>query len=135
MLTQTMINHGTSRRPVVITRPAAPVASRTGTIEMMGAPMPFARNSEIYGENEPAEYLYKVISGTVRTYKVLVDGRRQIGAFHVPGDVFGFETGEEHTLSAEAITDCRIAVIKRTALMAVAARDNEVARCMWALTA
>ena len=103
-------------------------------IEVMGTVMPFARDSEIYGESEPAEYLYKVISGTVRTYKVLVDGRRQIGAFHVPGDVFGFETGEEHTLSAEAITDCKIAVIKRTALMAIAERDNEVARYMLTLT-
>ena len=103
-------------------------------IEVMGMAMPFARNCEIYGENEPAEYLYKVISGTVRTYKVLADGRRQIGAFHMPGDVFGFETGEEHTFSAEAITDCKIAVIKRTALMAVAERDNEVARYMLALT-
>ena len=43
----------------------------------MGAPMPFARNTEIYGENEPSEYLYKVLTGTVRTYKVLNDGRRQ----------------------------------------------------------
>jgi CRP-like cAMP-binding protein len=101
----------------------------------MGIVIPFAHNSEIYGENEPAEYLYRVISGTVRTYKVLVDGRRQIGAFHAPGDVFGFESGEEHTFSAEAITDCKIAVIKRTALMTAAARDNEVARYMWALTA
>ena len=107
---------------------------KTDVIEVMGTVMPFARNSEIYGENEPAEYLYKVISGTVRTYKVLADGRRQIGAFHVPGDVFGFETGEEHTFSAEAITDCKIAVIKRTALMAVAERDNEVACYMLALT-
>ena len=104
-------------------------------IELMGTVIPFARNTEVYGENEPAEYLYKVISGTVRTYKVLLDGRRQIGAFHVRGDVFGFETGVEHTFSAEAITDCKIAVIKRSALMAVAARDNEVARHMWALTA
>ena len=73
----------------------------------MGAPMPFARNAEIYGENEPAEYLYKVISGTVRTYKVLNDGRRQIGAFYLPGDVFGFETGADHAFSAEAITNTR----------------------------
>ena len=65
---------------------------------------------------------------------MLADGLRQIGAFHMPGDVFGFETGEEHTFSAEAITDCKIAVIKRTALMAVAERDNEVARYMLALT-
>jgi len=70
----------------------------------------------------------------VRTYKVLMDGRRQIGAFHAPGDVFGFESGEEHTFSAEAITDCKIAVIKRTALMAIAERDNEVARYMLTLT-
>ena len=118
--------------------PTRPVpSSRPGTdvIELMGTVMPFTRNAEIYGENEPAEYLYKVISGTVRTYKVLVDGRRQIGAFHGPGDVFGFETGDAHTFSAEAITDCKIAVVKRTALIAVAARDNEVARYMWALTA
>ena len=78
-------------RPLPTGRPSADV------MELMGTVMPFARNSEIYGENEPAEYLYKVISGTVRTYKVLVDGRRQIGAFHLPGDVFGFETGNDHT--------------------------------------
>jgi len=64
-----------------------------------------------------------------------VDGRRQVGAFHLPGDIFGFETGDEHTFSAEAITDCKIIVIKRSAVMALAARDNDVARQMWELTA
>jgi len=43
--------------------------------------MPFARNAEIYAEGEPAEYLYKVIEGTVRTSKLLTDGRRQVGGF------------------------------------------------------
>jgi CRP-like cAMP-binding protein len=114
--------------------PPAGAAVQGGTIELMGASMSFARNSEIYGENEPAEYLYKIVSGTVRTYKVLVDGRRQIGAFHLPGDIFGFESGNEHTFSAEAITDCKIVVFKRSAVMALAARDNDVARQMWELT-
>jgi len=137
MQTQTAIRaaslrHSTAHlqnRPFPGGRPSADI------IELMGTVMAFGRNAEIYGENEPADYLYKVISGTVRTYKVLVDGRRQIGAFHLPGDVFGFETGDDHTFSAEAITDCKVAVIKRSALMAVAARDNEVAHQMWALTA
>ena len=97
--------------------------------------MSFAANAEIYGENEPADYLYKVVSGTVRTYKVLVDGRRQIGAFHLPGDIFGLETGDVHTFSAEAITECKVIVIKRSAVMTLAARDNDVARQMWELTA
>ncbi len=100
----------------------------------MGAPMSFTRNAEIYGEGEPADYLYKVVSGTVRTYKVLSDGRRQIGEFYMAGDVFGLEMGDEHTFSAEAISDAKVLVIKRSALVALAERDNDVARQLWALT-
>ena len=53
------------------------------------------KDEEIYGEDEPAEYVYQVISGAVRSYKLLSDGRRQIGAFHLPGDVFGLESGTD----------------------------------------
>ena len=108
---------------------------RSGIFELMGAPMIVKRNTEIYGENEPAEYLYKVVSGAVRTYKVLVDGRRQIGAFYLPGDVFGLESGSDHTFSAEAISEVRILVVKRSALESAAARDSEIARHLWAISA
>jgi CRP/FNR family nitrogen fixation transcriptional regulator len=137
MLTQTAIRNGSFKQPGTQSPSAPPVGGVTqaGTIELMGACMSFAANSEIYGENEPADYLYKVVSGTVRTYKVLVDGRRQIGAFYLSGDIFGLETGDEHTFSAESITDCKITVIKRSTVMSLAATDNEVARQMWALTA
>src|SRR5262245_26959375 len=132
MLPQSAIRNVSQRQPAT-QHPRVPVpgaAMQAGTIELMGACMPFAANAEIYGENEPADYLYKVVSGTVRTYKVLVDGRRQIGAFHLPGDIFGFETGDEHTF-----TDCKITVIKRSTVMVLAAKDNDVARQMWELTA
>lgn len=119
------------------TRPAAPGASKAfhSSIEQMGAPMPFGANAEIYSENEPADYVCKVLTGTVRTCKVLNDGRRQIGAFYLAGDVFGLEIGDEHTFSAEAIADCKILVIKRSALVSLAGRDNAVARQLWAITA
>jgi CRP/FNR family nitrogen fixation transcriptional regulator len=130
MLTQTAV------RSAPFKRPAAPLANHElcGPIEIMGAPMSFPRNGEIYGESEPADYLYKIVSGTVRTYKVLTDGRRQIGGFYVPGDIFGLETGEEHSFSAEAITDCKVLVIKRSALVALAGRDHDVARQLWTIT-
>ena len=114
-----------------------PVSPRSlgSSVEMMGAPMPFSRNAEIYGENEPADYLYKVISGAVRTYKVLSDGRRQIGGFYLPGDIFGLECGDEHSFSAEAITECKVLVIKRSSLVSLAARDGDVARQLWTMTA
>ena len=101
----------------------------------MGAPMPFARNAEIYGEDEPAEYLYRVVSGAVRTYRVLHDGRRQIGAFLLPGDMFGLEAGATHATSAEAVADSVVLVIKRSAVIALADRDPDVARQLWTLTA
>ena len=105
------------------------------SIELMGAAMPFARNGEIYGENEPAEYLYKVISGAVRTYKVLNDGRRQIGAFYLPGDIFGLEIGEVHSFSAEAIVECKVMLIKRSSVVALAGRSHDVANQLWTMTA
>jgi len=136
MLTQAVARSVTSKQSAPQIRPLPPVGSHAlrGNIELMGAPMSFTRNAEIYGEGEPADYLYKVISGTVRTYKVLSDGRRQIGAFYMTGDVFGLETGDEHTFSAEAISDAKVLVVKRSALVALAERDSEVARQLWALT-
>jgi len=107
----------------------------TDSIELMGARMSYARNVEIYGEGEPAEYLYKVISGAVRITKLLDDGRRQVTAFHLPGEIFGLELGNEHRFSAEAITDSSILVVKRSAVLALAGRDGEVARQLWTLTA
>jgi CRP/FNR family transcriptional regulator, nitrogen fixation regulation protein len=103
------------------------------SIELLGAPISFARNAEIYGEKEPADSLYKVLSGTVRSCRALIDGRRQVGAFYLPGDTFGLESGDEHVFSAEAVVDAKLLVVDRTTLAALAARDKEVARQLWAL--
>ncbi|MGB6790094.1 MAG: helix-turn-helix domain-containing protein, partial [Pseudolabrys sp.] len=80
------------------------------------------------------EYLYKVLKGSVRTYKILQDGRRLIEAFYLPGDIFGFEVGDEHRLSAEAIVDCQLRVLRRASVAALAARDSSVARQLCAVT-
>jgi CRP/FNR family nitrogen fixation transcriptional regulator len=75
------------------------------------------------------------VTGAVRTYKVLADGRRQIGAFHLPGDVFGLEAGEMHSFSAEAVVNSTIRVAKRAGIVALAARDANVAADLWTATA
>ncbi len=103
-------------------------------MHLMGAAMSYSRNTEIFGENESADYLYKVLSGSVRTYKILSDGRRQIGGFYLPGDIFGLEFADEHALSAEAITDAKVLVIKRSALNTLANRDASIARQLFTLT-
>jgi CRP/FNR family transcriptional regulator, nitrogen fixation regulation protein len=95
----------------------------------------YRKDEEIYGEDEPAEYVYQVISGAVRSYKLLSDGRRQIGAFHLPGDVFGLESGASHRLAAEAIIDTTVRLVKRRSLEQAAGSDLNVARRLRAITA
>jgi CRP/FNR family transcriptional regulator, nitrogen fixation regulation protein len=129
-----MLTAVATAKPAIYARPAVPAPSADGPLGLMGAPMRFARNSEIYGEDEPAEYLYQVISGAVRTYRMLDDGRRQISAFYLPGDVFGVEAGEVHLSSAEAISDAQILVARRSAVMARAELQKDLARQLWMLT-
>ena len=105
------------------------------SIHLMGVTMSYPRNVEIFGEDEPADYVYKVVSGSVRTYKILSDGRRQVCGFYLPDDCFGLQSSEEHSFSAEALTDTKILVVKRSALTALADRDAAVGRELFALTA
>lgn len=123
---------------IATTKPILPIPAGvpgvnalTDAFAVMGAAMRFEHNSEIFGEGEPAEYFYKVVKGAVRTYKLLNDGRRQISAFHLPGDIFGIEAGKEHRFTADAIADSTVLVIKHTTLLALASRDSEVANCLW----
>jgi CRP/FNR family nitrogen fixation transcriptional regulator len=68
----------------------------------------YDRGEEIYGETEPADYIYQVVEGAVRSYKLLSDGRRQIGAFHLVGDIFGLANGPTHRFTTEAIVDTTV---------------------------
>jgi CRP/FNR family transcriptional regulator, nitrogen fixation regulation protein len=78
----------------------------------------YPRRSKIFGEAEPADYVYQIREGAVRTYKLLSDGRRQIGAFHLQGDILGVENGEAHRFTAEAIVNTTVWVAKSRSLFA-----------------
>jgi len=92
-------------------------------IDRIGVRISYSPKERIFHENDPAESIYKVVSGVVRTTKFLSDGRRQIGGFYLSGDYFGFECSGAHTLSAEAVTNAKIRIIKKSALAAVGKRD------------
>ena len=138
MLMESALRGGSSRHQLDRSTPRVLPAglhafADAASIEAMGAPMSLRRNAPIYAENDRTDHLYKVVSGTVRTCKVLVDGRRQIGAFYLPGEMFGVEAGERHLFSAEAVSDAEVLVIKRGDVILLAQWDNEVGSQMWAL--
>jgi CRP/FNR family nitrogen fixation transcriptional regulator len=103
-------------------------------LELPAIPMAFGRNEEIYGEGESAEFVYKVVRGAIRTARYMEDGRRQIGAFHLPGDIFGYEGGGTHRFSAEAVADCEVLLVKRTVLDKAVGENPNAARQLWGLT-
>ncbi|MGY3037739.1 CRP/FNR family nitrogen fixation transcriptional regulator [Bradyrhizobium sp. USDA 4354] len=94
----------------------------------------YKKGIEIYGEKEPANYVYQVKTGAVRSYKLLSDGRRQIGAFHLVGDIFGLENGTSHRFTAEAIVDTTVRLIRRQTLELVADSDPVVANNLLNMT-
>lgn len=94
----------------------------------------YKKGTEIFGEAEPADYVYQVVTGAARSYKLLSDGRRQIGAFHLPGDIFGLEIGTDHRFTAEAVVDTTVRLLKRRSLELAAESDVVVAHKLLSMT-
>lgn len=72
----------------------------------------FPAGVEIYAQGEKAGALYQVEFGAVRVYRLLADGRRQISAFHLVGETFGFEADTTHHFFAEAINATGVRVYR-----------------------
>jgi CRP/FNR family nitrogen fixation transcriptional regulator len=105
--------------------------SRAGwqqTLPASGSVLHFVQDREIYGEGDEAGTFFKVVSGVVRTCRFLSDGRRQIDAFHVEGDIFGLEPGEERRLSAEAVSDCTVMSYRRRGVEQLAVGNDALSR-------
>lgn len=62
-----------------------------------------ARDAAVYAEGDPAQNWYRLLSGSMRVFRVLRDGRRHISDFVFPGQFFGFEPNDVHIQGAEAI--------------------------------
>jgi CRP/FNR family transcriptional regulator, nitrogen fixation regulation protein len=84
----------------------------------------YQRGTEIFGEAEPADHVYKIKLGAVRTFELLADGRRQIAAFHLPGDIFGIETGDAYRFTAEAIVHTAVWIAKRRSFFGEGAEED-----------
>jgi CRP/FNR family nitrogen fixation transcriptional regulator len=96
-----------------------------------GTVVQIAEGREIFAEGDDTDVFYKVVSGVVRVCKFLADGRRQIAAFQVAGDVFGIELGLEREMSAEAVSDCTLVVYRRRSVEQLASRDETISRQMF----
>jgi|HubBroStandDraft_1064217.scaffolds.fasta_scaffold01534_6 CRP/FNR family nitrogen fixation transcriptional regulator len=97
-----------------------------------GPVLEFSPDEQIFGQGEEALIFFRVVTGTVRTCKFMNDGRRQIQAFHVAGELIGFEAGDEYSLTAEAVSDCTLVPYRRNALDAQLATNEALSQQLFA---
>lgn len=81
-----------------------------GRLDALAEHIVLAPGQALIREGDPADTVFNITSGSVRVYKLLADGRRQITGFLFAGDFLGLATGDTFVFSAEAIepaTACR----------------------------
>jgi CRP-like cAMP-binding protein len=74
------------------------------SLEALATVRRYERGQAIYGQDDSAEFWYRVVSGLLRRFSIRPNGRRQIVDFLQPGDFFGFAGGDElHGFCVEAV--------------------------------
>jgi CRP/FNR family transcriptional regulator len=81
----------------------------------------------VFVEGDPAIHVFKVESGAIALYKVLMDGRRRIIGFAYPGDLIGLGARGEHIMNAQAIKPSRLRCVPIASLHRSAAQDAKLA--------
>lgn len=74
-------------------------------LERIGTRMVLRRHQPLFQEGDEADAVYRVVSGAVRTSRVMPDGRRYVADFLFPGDFMGLNDRQVRTVTAEALCD------------------------------
>ena len=104
-------------------------------LEQFGITVTIKRGHEVYGQGQPTEFCWRLSSGCVRTVKLLEDGRRLIGAFLWPGDLFGIDDQSVYDFGTEAVTDVTLRRYPRRTVEALAESHTALALRLRALMA
>ncbi len=100
-----------------------PLVMPHGSLVPVAVTVRRAAGEEIFAEGEAPDTVYQVMSGAVRTYRLLGDGRRHVCDFHAPGDVLGLEATQAYCCSAEGMTDVVLLAVPLRTLRRLSADD------------
>jgi len=68
----------------------------------------------VFREGDSADHVYEVVRGTLKLFKLLIDGRRQITGFLSSGRLLGLAHDECYLYTAEAIAEVVLSSYPRT---------------------
>jgi CRP-like cAMP-binding protein len=95
----------------------------------------YSAHANIIQENAPATLLLMVEGWAVRT-KFLADGRRQLPAIYVPGDLCNLDSlfASRNFFSIAALTSCVVAILPIERVRDVAEHSAVIRNLLWRLT-
>jgi CRP/FNR family transcriptional regulator, nitrogen fixation regulation protein len=112
-------------------QPGAPDA--LDLLEQFGTAVTVQREHEIHGQGDTTEYCWRILSGCVRTVKLMEDGRRQVAEFLFAGDLLGLNDLGTHDFAAEAVTDVTLRRYPRRMVESLADSHAALARHLRAM--
>ncbi len=126
----------------VIRTRASPVSSfspavlatlpRTGSdladLDQIGTVVSVRRNQALFWEGDRGRYWFKVLTGVLRSCRVLPDGRRHISGFTLPGDFVGLE--DLYRFTAEAVSDATLMRYSRQAIDRLVEQQPGLGKCL-----
>jgi CRP/FNR family transcriptional regulator, nitrogen fixation regulation protein len=97
-------------------------------LDRLGTVVTLRREQPLFHEADSAEFYFKVISGAVRSCKLLADGRRHVGEFFLPGDFIGLDAEDAYIFTAEAVTETVVVRYARRSVDNLAFQEPRISR-------
>jgi len=79
--------------------------SGSDVLDSIGTRMVVARGHTLFYEGDDADSIYRVISGALRTSRLMPDGRRYVADFLFPGDFVALNDVAKRSTTADALCD------------------------------
>ena len=104
-------------------------------LDQFGTTVTVQHDRQLHGQGDQADFCYRILSGCVRTVKLIEDGRRQIGEFLMAGDLLGFDAMGIYDFAAETVSDVVLRRYPRRMVEALAESNVALTRRLRDMTA
>jgi CRP/FNR family transcriptional regulator, anaerobic regulatory protein len=95
----------------------------------------FEPGQAIFWEGDRSDFVYKLLNGAVKGYKLLSNGRSQIARFAISGDLLGHPAFDSYAYTAEALSRCDVMQFPKKRFDQIVEQDPQLRRAIGALLA
>jgi len=118
-------------KPALADEPPAGAGEFTA-LDPLGSVLMLRRDETLFRDGDGATHYFKVVSGAVRTCKLLANGRRHVGDFFLPGDFIGLDALEQHAFDAESVGETTLIRYERGRVDALLGKSPQLSRSLHA---